>query len=284
MKKVLITGGTRGVGLNLAKMFDSKGNYQVFLTGTNGSNAEKVAKNISSNHDAVISDINHVNHVNHINNINQINHVGLELNLTDQQSISKVCNYLDNESIDIIIHNAGMLSRDSLKTVTDTRLQKLFMVNTIGPILLTQSVLPNMLKKGKGHILFFCPEYAIDKKTSMLTPYMQSKLGQTTFMKSIANMVKNTNIGVAGFWTRYGLYTDALTHRNIGAKENCMDPSIVSKMVELMIEEDSPGEINGKVHHDHEYLLSKGVDINQFKLGDNVVNLDKLFMDHLSKK
>ena len=203
----------------------------------------------------------------------------------DQSSLENFCDKIKDSKFDVVIHNAGMLSRDGLDTVTTSRQLKMFMINTIGPIAITKTVLPNMINSKSGHILFFCPEYAIDEKTTYLTPYMQSKLAQTTFMKSIANMgiIKKSNIGVAGFWTRYGLHTDALTHRQIGKKEICMDPSIVSEMVSLLLEE-NPSTINGKVFYDHEYLLSKQVDLNKFKLGGEPVFLDKMFFEHLSGK
>ncbi len=290
MRRVLITGGTRGVGLNLAKMFDSEGCH-VTLTGTNQINAERTAASISSQQSCQKScqskyDINRICCNKHSDNYDSTEyHIGYQLDLSNLESINNFCNQISSQNFDVVIHNAGMLSRDSLMSVTDSRQLKMFMVNVIGPMAITRSVLPNMIKNKSGNILFFCPEYAIDEKTSILTPYMQTKLAQTTFMKSLANMnvVKKSNIKVAGFWTRYGLHTDALTYRQIGKKENCMDPSIISKMVELLLEEPQ-SKINGKVFNDYEYLTSKGVDLNQFKLGDDVLFLDKLFLDSLNKK
>lgn len=184
--------------------------------------------------------------------------------------------------IDTVINNAGMLSRDNLNNVSESRLQKMFMVNSIGPLVLSKYVLPNMIKANKGNILFFCPPYAIDKKTTLLLPYMQSKLAQTTYMSSLANAMKKTSIGIAGFWTKYPIYTDALTHRQIGSKDKCMDPAIIASMVKLMLEE-NPKDINGKVCIDHEYLLSKNIDLMQFALGKNVQSLDEMFLEHLQQ-
>lgn len=264
MKRVLITGGTRGVGLSLARMFALK-DYQVVLTGTDQ-----------------IKTTNATKLLNYYSNTNKTMHEGCKLDLSKLESIDEFCKTISQQDFDVVIHNAGMLSRNGLDTVTNSRQHKMFMVNAIGPMLITRSILPNMIKNKKGHILFFCPEYAIDAKTTMLTPYMQTKLAQTTFMRSVANMpiIKKSNIGVAGFWTKYGLYTDALIHRGIGTKENCMDPSIISEMVKLLLDE-KPLEINGKVFRDHEYLTNKGINLDNFKLGNDVVPLDQLFVNSL---
>lgn len=260
MKTALVTGASRGIGLQLAKTLNNL-NYKLIITGTNKQKIEEIA-----------------------NEINPNNVIGVELDLTKPETIPEtISKFSQNYKVDLLIHNAGMLSTNSLKDVTELRLQKMFMVNAIGPILLTKYFLPNMLKQNNGHILFFSPPYAIDEKTTFLTSYMQSKLAQTTFMKSIANMTKSSNLGVASFWTQYPIYTEALTHRQIGKKENYMCPGIISKMVELLLKED-PKSINGKVFIDDQYLKHKGINVNTFALGNETTKLDNLFFDHLTKK
>ena len=167
---------------------------------------------------------------------------------------------------DTIIHNAGMLSRDNLLNMNESKFLKMIAINTMSPIYLTKSCLPYMINKNQGNMFFFCPPYRIDKKTRKLTPYMQTKLAQTTFMFSLANMMTKIQprtgipvcpgIRVAGFWTDYPIWTDALKHRKIGQKENCMSPAIIGKTVELMLE-DKPENIHGNVMIDHDYLKDR---------------------------
>ena len=61
-----------------------------------------------------------------------------------------------------------------------------------------------------GGILFNTPPYNIHDKTSYLLPYMQTKLAQTTLMKSLANSNLNNNALICGFWTNFPLSTDAI--------------------------------------------------------------------------
>jgi hypothetical protein len=112
---------------------------------------------------------------------------------------------------------------------------------------------------------------------------MQTKLAQTTFMLSLANMTtKSKNINIYGFWTNYPLYTDALTHRNIGTKENCMHPKIIADMIDLMLK-DVPSLNKGKVLIDNQYLSSKGISPKKYALGSAIMTLDSLFFQHLKK-
>lgn len=255
MKTALITGSTRGIGLQIAKMF-YKENYKVIITGTKLENVQSVVKSFNSEYVT-----------------------GIELDLTKPNSISKFKETQYN--VDVLINNAGMLT--TTQSNDEKRLRKMFDVNVIGPIEVTEHVLPNMIKNNSGHILFFCPPYAIDMKTTMLKRYMQTKLAQTTYMMSTANQLKNKNINVVGFWTKFPIFSDAIIHRNIGEKENCMDPSIISETVKQLINDD-PNKIRGKVFHDHDYLISKNIDPKQFALGNKTMFLDELFFKHLSKK
>ena len=113
---------------------------------------------------------------------------------------------------------------------------------------------------------------------------MQTKLAQTTFMYSLADMLTKSRpqsgIVVSGFWTDYPIWTDALKYRNIGQKENCMDPGIIAKTVECMLE-DSAMNFHGNVMIDHDYLKSKKIDPNQWSLGNRLQKLDDLFLKNI---
>jgi len=254
-KRALVTGGTRGIGFDLCKMLLDK-NYEVVFTGrTQQTVNEALRKYANPNIEGVV------------------------LDMTDPAMVSHIPRYC---RFDVLIHNAGMLSRDGLHNMGESRLQKMFMVNAMAPMYLTKYCLPYMEQQRNGRILFFCPPYRIDRKTQRLTPYMQTKLAQTTFMRSLADMVDprrdgSSGVTVGGFWTDFPIYTDALVKRGIGQRENYMDPGIISKMVGLMLE-DQPYNIHGKVMVDRKYLLEKGVDPVKWSLGKNLKKLDELFL------
>ena len=247
----LVTGGTKGVGREIVSMLVEK-KIPTIYTGRN------IMDSFSSQYA-----------------------IGKKLELNDYNSIQSFLNEIKSENLkpNIIIHNAGVLS--VRQTESPKKIQQMFMANAIGPLLLTQELLPSI---DKGHILFNAPPYKIDDKVKFLTPYMQSKLSQTTYMKSIARIVGKKPISVNSFWTHYPLWTDALRMRKIGTKENCMHPKILAKVVENVIFHENPETFKGNELVDRDYLKSKNIPLLPFELGSDVQNLDSLFLSYLVSK
>ena len=247
----LVTGGTKGVGREIVSMLVEK-KIPTIYTGRN------IIDDFSSQYA-----------------------IGKKLELNDYNSIHSFLTEIKSENLkpNIIIHNAGVLSVKQKET--PKKIQQMFMANAIGPLLLTQELLPFI---ERGHILFNAPPYKIDDKVKFLTPYMQSKLSQTTYMKSIAHIVGEKPISVNSFWTHYPLWTDALRMRKIGTKENCMHPKILAKVVENVIFHENPETFKGNELVDREYLKSKNIPLLPFELGSDIQHLDSLFLSYLVNK
>lgn len=256
----LVIGGTRGIGLEITKMF-CRNRVPVVFTGTNIDNIKEVEENFNSR-----------------------SVYGTDLDLACFNSIENFKKKMDSFHFrpNILVYNAGYLSLRPYEK--DANVRKLFQINTISPIIMTSFFLPEMMKANHGHIIFNSPPYVIDEKVKFLTPYIQSKLGQTTFMKSVSHIVKHKNISCNSIWTNYPLWTDAIRLRNVGAKEQCVDPSILSRVVEEIIWKEDPKTFKGNEIIDESYLQSKNIDTRKFFLGNRVKNLDELFLSHLIKK
>lgn len=246
----LVTGGTKGVGSEIVSML-TKNKIPTIYTG-------RTLQNVQSSDYKILKN----------------------LDLTDYNSIQSFLSELKRENLkpNIIIHNAGVLSIQS--KASSRKMQQMFMTNSIGPILLTQELLPSI---EKGHILFNAPPYCIDDKVKFLTPYMQSKLCQTTYMRSIAHILKDKPISVNSFWTAFPLWTSALQLRNIGKKEDCMHPKILARVTEEIIFNENPNTFKNNELIDKEYLSRKNICMNEFKLGKDIQDLDGLFLSHLLK-
>ena len=263
-KFAIITGGTGGVGQEIAKMF-ARNNVPVVITSRDKLKATMIANEIYDPRNCVPI-------------------LGAELDLNNEESIEQF--YFDSFNSPYskpayLINNAGVLMLDNIVGVQEEKINLLFKVNAIGPIKLTKYFLPDIINN-RGSILFNSPPYAIDKKTSILMPYMQSKLAQTTFMKSLANTYKD--ILIASFWTQYPLATDAVIKRGIGLKEQCMCPSILAATIELMIFNDVRYDTHGSEILDGIFLSDHDVDLRKFKLGDDIPSLDEIFYNHLKSK
>jgi NAD(P)-dependent dehydrogenase (short-subunit alcohol dehydrogenase family) len=119
---VLITGANRGIGLEYARQFAAKG-YKVIGTARDPADAKELA--------AVASRVE-------------------PLDVTDAASVAALAKRLDGVAIDILVNNAGMFDRKdvSVDRVDFAMMEQTFAVNTLGPLRVTQALLPN-LRAGK---------------------------------------------------------------------------------------------------------------------------------------
>lgn len=252
----LITGGTRGVGYEIVERMIQL-NIPTLFTGRNEKEIKEIEKRWQKNG----RDLK-----------------GLQLDFLCSSSVNNFKKYIDYYKPNIVIHNAGMLSLK--RTETNKNLEKLFRVNTFGPIILTEYCLPHIIEQDYGHLMFNSPPINIDEKMIYIRPYIQTKIAQTFYMKTLAYILKDKNISVNSFWTNYPLWTDALKKRNIGNIENCVHPSILAEVIEQILNE-NPLLFKGNEIIDENFLINRNIDINSFTLGNKTTYLDNLFLEHL---
>ncbi len=269
LNTALITGGTRGVGLEIAKMFKQR-NFNVIITGRDSEYAMSMANKLNNDYPSRSAV------------------KGYKLDFTNLHESSELLNSLESQDLkpSYLINNAGVLFLNDIHNVTDKQMDTMLKVNTYGPMLLTRLCIGHIWENREGCILFNSPPYKIDDKTTHLMPYMQSKMAQTTFMKSLANSIpyENHNIVISSFWTNYPLLTDAIIKRKIGNEEDCMHPYILAHTIkELLFNTDKRIQYNGKEIIDDDFLSSKNIDFSIYKMSQNVPKLDQLFMKHLLK-
>jgi len=119
---VLITGANRGIGLEYARQFAAKG-YKVIGTVRDPADA----KDLSEVADRVEP-----------------------LDVTDAASVAALANRLQGVPIDILVNNAGVFDRKdvTIDKVDFAMMEQTLAVNTMGPLRVTQALLPN-LRAGK---------------------------------------------------------------------------------------------------------------------------------------
>lgn len=274
-KIALVTGGTRGVGKEIAKMFQRR-NIDVIITGRTKESAKAAAHDLNLNGPCM----------SHGGNV-----TGYELDFTKLKLVeerNRLLHLLKTQEIQptYLINNAGVLMLDPMEQITPKQLQVMFNVNIFGPMLLTKYCMPHMWIQKYGGILFNCPPYAIDEKTTYLMPYMQTKLSQTTFMRSLAYSVpSDSNVRVASFWTNYPLKTDAILKRGIGSEADCMHPRILARTVEEMLFGNHLAA-NGAQVIDKSFLEARNVNLTEFQIDKThkPPHLDQLFAAHLKPK
>jgi all-trans-retinol dehydrogenase (NAD+) len=133
-KKVLITGGASGIGLLMGKM--------AFQNGAG---------------ELIIWDINQQLMTNEINNLVADGHnaSGHKVDVSDAKSVNEAATTLIDEGKvpDIVILNAGIVSGKYFHEHLDGEIEKTIGVNVLGCMLVARAFLPEMIRRGSGHIV-----------------------------------------------------------------------------------------------------------------------------------
>jgi NAD(P)-dependent dehydrogenase (short-subunit alcohol dehydrogenase family) len=124
MAKVLVTGGNRGIGLQLCTQLHARGD-------------EVIAVCRSSSQELSQLDVRVIEGI----------------DVSDGDNVTALANELDGESIDILINNAGILRSDTLESIDYDAMLEQYRVNTLGPLRVTQALLPNLHEGSKVAIV-----------------------------------------------------------------------------------------------------------------------------------
>ena len=120
MATVLITGCNRGIGLQLCTQYSERGDDVIAVVRT--SNPELDALPVR-----VITGVD----------------VG------DGASMSVLKDAIGDQNIDILLNNAGILRGDSLESLDYEAMEEQFRINTLGPLRVTEALLPNLSSGSK---------------------------------------------------------------------------------------------------------------------------------------
>lgn len=122
MANIIITGSSRGIGFQLAKLFAEEGHKVLALSRNAGPIARLKNKNISC----------------------------FPFDLSNGRDFEKLDSFLDNnwKQVDILINNAGKLLNKPFLETSMEEFEEVYRVNVFGVAKLTQKVLPLMPKTG----------------------------------------------------------------------------------------------------------------------------------------
>ena len=168
MKKIIITGTSRGIGFELAKQF-AENNFQVLALSRNQKPLEELQlKNITT----------------------------LAVDVCKQEDLEKVKTYIASEwnEVDILIHNAGFLINKPFENLTKDDFFRVFDVNVFGVAALTQVCIP-FLKHG-SHVVTISSMGGIQGSLKFpgLAAYSSAKGAVITLSELLAEEYKEQEI------------------------------------------------------------------------------------------
>jgi len=175
MKKILITGSNRGIGLETALAFGRAG-YKVFATMRNPEKAKDLKEIIATE------------------NLD----IGIyKMDVDDDASVSECFEaILKDHTIDILVNNAGIERHGSVEELPMEDYKAIMETNYFGVIRCVKAVLPQMRKNRQGCIINVA-SIAGHVSNTPLGAYAASKFALEAISEALAGEVKPFNIKVA---------------------------------------------------------------------------------------
>ena len=160
-KTVVITGANRGLGLEFTRQYAAAGWHVI---GT--ARRPDVASDLKALDVRV-----------------------MQLDVTDQESVDRLANDLENTPVDILINNAGIFPRVGALAETDFEaVERTLAVNTIGPMRVTRALLPNLQRGHSKQIVSITSGLGsiADNTNGRFYGYRESKAALNMFTRSLA--------------------------------------------------------------------------------------------------
>ena len=229
LKKILITGASRGIGKDIALKAKEKG-YKVLGTSTTKEGVELINENGIQ---------------------------GLQLNLSKQESIESFIKILIQEhaDIDVLVNNAGITKDNIVLRMTEDEWMDVLNVNLNGAFKISKIVLKFMIKKRWGRIINITSTSASTGNRGQAN-YAAAKAGVEAFSKSLAKEVGSRGITVNSIAPGY-IQTDMTEVINEKVKEEILSqiplarfgkPEEISQLVDFLIS-DEASYITGQTIH-----------------------------------
>lgn len=181
-KIALITGGSYGIGMAIAKALHSAGATIVF----NDINADLVEKGIAAYKE------------------DGIKAYGYVFDVTNEDQVNEAISLIASEVgvIDILVNNAGIIKRIPALEMSAAEFRQVIDVDLNGPFIVSKAVAPGMIEKGGGKIINICSMMSeLGRET--VSAYASAKGGLKMLTKNLACEWAEHNIQVNGIGPGY---------------------------------------------------------------------------------
>jgi gluconate 5-dehydrogenase len=180
-KRALITGGTHGLGMAMAKGLASAGASLVI----NGHSPERLERAISDYRK------------------NGFNAIGQLFDVTDEAEVSTAVRKIEEQGpIDILVNNAAVIKRVPASEMKPSEFREVIDVNLVAPFIVAQSVVGQMIKRKAGKIINICSMMS-ELGRNTVSAYAAAKGGLKMLTRNLATEWARYNIQVNGIGPGY---------------------------------------------------------------------------------
>jgi short-subunit dehydrogenase len=213
--RVLLTGATGGLGQAMARTLAGRG-ASLVLTGRRTEVLEPLASETGASLTAV--------------------------DLADRDAVARLA--AESEDVDVLVANAALPASGKLGGYSVEEIDRILDVNLRAPIVLAHALLPHMLERGRGQLVFVS---SLSGKAASVASslYSATKFGLRGFALGLRDDLHDSGVGVTtifpGFIREAGMFAESGVRlpKGVGTKT----PSDVANAVVRAIEAD-PAEID----------------------------------------
>jgi NAD(P)-dependent dehydrogenase (short-subunit alcohol dehydrogenase family) len=221
MSTTLVTGANRGIGLEFCRQLKSRGDDVIAVCRSSSPDLDQLDIE-------VIEDVD----------------------VADPESVAQLASRLTGRPIDILINNAGVLRRDSLGTLAAESVSDIvdqFRTNSLGPILVTEALMPNLQKGSKVGIVTSRMGSVTDNTSGGYYGYRMSKAAVNIAGVSLARDLADRGIAVA-------LLHPGYVRTDMTGQEGFIDPDEAARGLIQRLDELSMTSSGGFWHTNGEAL------------------------------
>ena len=267
-KTVIMSGGSRGVGLEIAKALGKDGaNIAILakttephptLPGTIFTAAEEIEE-VGGTALPIVCDIRYEDQV--------------------EAAVEETVNKFSG--IDICINNASAIHLTDTVNTPMKRYDLMHNINVRGTFMLSQKCIPHLIKGDNSHILTLSPPLDIARKWfGMTLAYTTAKYGMSLVAHGLAEELEKHNVASNCLWPRTSLDTAAV--RNVIGEElvkGSRKPSIYADAAYAVLKRDS-SSCTGNFFLDQDVLEEEGVtDFDQYAIDSEANLVSDFFVD-----
>ncbi|MBW8244791.1 SDR family oxidoreductase [Muricauda oceani] len=172
-KRAFISGSTQGIGFAIAQQLIKEG-VDVTINGRHKLRTEKSKEKLQEQ-------------------FPKANISALSADFSKKAEVEKLLTQL--EDIDILVNNVGIFDVKDFESITDEDWYTYFEINVMSSVRLSRQLLPKMLNKKWGRIIFISSESGVNVPENMIH-YGMTKSAMSAIANGLSKLTKGTEVTV----------------------------------------------------------------------------------------
>jgi NAD(P)-dependent dehydrogenase (short-subunit alcohol dehydrogenase family) len=168
-----VSGSTQGIGYAVASALAAEG-ARVIVNGRRKEAVAAAAAQLRRDHPGA-------------------EHAGLPADVGDPEQVERLLDELGE--VDILVNNVGLFGLEVFEDITDDEWARYLEVNLMSGVRLSRRLLPGMIERGSGRIVFVSSESGVNVPADMIH-YGVTKAGMLALANGLAKLTRGTAVTV----------------------------------------------------------------------------------------